>query len=166
MARQFKGSHIQKVDSKGRVSIPAAFRRVIEAEDPDCSDGREAQVVLTFGNPRSAFVEGYPMTAMQEVDNKIASMPRGSDPRRLLEWMFSGAAVQLTINEAGQVTLGPHVREKLNHASEVYFVASGDTFQLWSKDAFEKRKDSFMDLLASYPEDFDPLTLLDKPFGD
>lgn len=163
MARQFKGEYVQKVDSKGRVSVPAAFRRVIENEDPDCQDGRDAQIVLVYGNPRNDFVEGYTMSAMAEVDEKIAAMPRGSKNRRMLEWMFSGQAVQLTINDAGQVVLGPKIKDKLNLRSEAYFVASGDTFQLWNAQEFEKQKGSLDNHLDSFPDDFDPLTLLDVP---
>ncbi|MCK4861351.1 MAG: cell division/cell wall cluster transcriptional repressor MraZ, partial [Rhodobacteraceae bacterium] len=30
MARRFRGKSVHKVDAKGRVSIPASFRRVLE----------------------------------------------------------------------------------------------------------------------------------------
>ena len=35
MSEAFRGEFTQKVDGKARVSIPAAFRRVLEAGDPD-----------------------------------------------------------------------------------------------------------------------------------
>ena len=35
MAEAFRGEFNQKVDGKARVSIPAPFRRVLEAGDPD-----------------------------------------------------------------------------------------------------------------------------------
>ena len=39
MVRRFRGEGLNKVDSKGRVSIPALFRRVIEVCDPAWTDG-------------------------------------------------------------------------------------------------------------------------------
>ncbi len=36
MAESFRGEVNQKVDGKARVSIPAAFRRVLESGDPSC----------------------------------------------------------------------------------------------------------------------------------
>ena len=35
LGRRFRGEGLYKVDSKGRVSIPALFRRVIESCDPN-----------------------------------------------------------------------------------------------------------------------------------
>ena len=46
MARRFRGSEEVKVDAKGRVSIPARFRRVFEASDPDFEPGKRAQMVV------------------------------------------------------------------------------------------------------------------------
>ena len=37
--RRFRGEAENKVDNKGRVSIPAAFRRILEEGDPDWSSG-------------------------------------------------------------------------------------------------------------------------------
>ena len=35
MKRRFRGESVNKVDAKGRVSVPAAFRRALEEGDPD-----------------------------------------------------------------------------------------------------------------------------------
>ena len=35
MARRFRGESVHKVDNKGRVSIPAPFRRILEEGDPE-----------------------------------------------------------------------------------------------------------------------------------
>ena len=43
--RRFRGEGLNKVDSKGRVSIPALFRRVIESCDPGWTDGLQPELV-------------------------------------------------------------------------------------------------------------------------
>lgn len=162
MARRFRGEFTQKVDAKGRVSIPAAFRRVLELGDPDWDKGELPNFVLVYGDKRRDFIEGYTMESMDEVDEKISKMPRGSKERRALERMFSGQAVQLTANDAGQIVLSPKLREKIGLEAEAFFIASGDTFQIWKPDTYSGQVDAMDDWLEEYEDDFDPLTLLDQ----
>jgi len=105
VARRFRGESVHKVDAKGRVSIPAAFRRVLEECDPDWEEGHNPNLVLVYGDHRRKFIEGYSMTSMQEVDDKISQLPRGSRERRMLEQMFSGQAVQIQLDETGRLVL-------------------------------------------------------------
>ena len=46
MSRRFRGESIHKVDGKGRVSIPAAFRRVLEEHDPDYALGLNPNLII------------------------------------------------------------------------------------------------------------------------
>ncbi|MDG1769388.1 MAG: MraZ N-terminal domain containing protein, partial [Yoonia sp.] len=50
MVLSFTGEHIQKVDGKGRMSIPADFRRVLESQDPDWTDGLNPRMYLLYGD--------------------------------------------------------------------------------------------------------------------
>lgn len=162
VARRFRGEFTQKVDNKGRVSIPAAFRRVLELGDPDYPDNSQPQFVLVYGDHRRDFIEGYTMTSMEEVDDRISKLPRGSRDRRALERMFSGQAVQVQANDTGQIVLSPKLREKIGLGSEAFFIAAGDTFQIWNPDDYEKQAARMDDWLDEYDDDFDPLTLLDQ----
>jgi MraZ protein len=151
------------VDAKGRVSIPAAFRRVLEECDPDWYDGVNPNLVLVYGDERRKFIEGYSMTSMQEVDEKISQLRRGSRERRMLEMMFSGQAVQIQLDETGRLVLSPKLREKIGITNEAFFIASGDTFQIWAPDRYEAHQREISEWFDEYGEDFDPLTLLDPP---
>lgn len=161
MARRFRGESSHKVDSKGRVSIPAPFRRVLEEADPDWTDGLNPNLVLVYGGKTRNFIEGYTMASMAEVDDKIAALPRGSKRRRALEHMFSGQSVQVQVDETGRLVLAKKLRDKIGITDEAVFVASGDTFQIWEPGAYDDHSASLEDWIDQEDEDFDPLILLD-----
>lgn len=161
MARRFRGESIHKVDAKGRVSIPAAFRRVLEEGDLEWTDGLLPNLVLVYGGKTRNFLEGYTMASMDEVDERIAQLPRGSKERRLLEHMFSGQSVQMQIDPTGRLVLSQKLRDKIGITNEAFFIASGDTFQIWEPSAYEAHAAKMEDWYADENEDLDPLTLLD-----
>src|SRR5690606_6673285 len=98
VARRFRGSDTFKVDAKGRVSIPAPFRRVIEASDPDWREGLRANIVIVYGNDRQNWLEVYTMRAIEEIDEQIEDMQRGSPERLMLEERMYGQSVETQID--------------------------------------------------------------------
>lgn len=166
MVRRFRGEFHQKVDTKGRVSIPASFRRVLENGDPNWSEGKAPEIVIVYGDHRRSYLECYTMDAAAEVDAKIADMPRGTMERRMLERLFNGQSLQTSIDETGRIVLPAKLRSKIDIADEAYFIATGDTFQIWKTDTFEAEEQAKTEAwLDEFPDDFDPLTLLDKSGG-
>lgn len=164
MAQRFRGEFHQKVDDKGRVSIPAQFRRVLQSGDPDWADGKRPEFVIVYGNANRRYLECYTMDAIAEVDDKIAAMPRGSVERRMLERLFNGQSQQTNVDETGRIVLPQKLREKIGLDAEAFFIATGDTFQLWKPETYAAEEDAKTQAwLKDYPEDFDPLTLLDQP---
>ena len=170
MARRFRGQHLQKVDAKGRVSVPARFRRVLEAGDPDWraavaegqSDARP-QFVIVYGDESQKYLECYSIEAIEEVDELIEEMPRGSEARLALEDLYHEHSQEAEIDPDGRVTLGQELREKIGLAPKqtALFTGAGDTFKIWNPDTYETeqraRKRAF---LARQPEGFDPRALL------
>jgi MraZ protein len=65
VARRFRGSDTFKVDAKGRVSIPAPFRRVIEASDPNWREGLRPNIVIVFGGKNQNWLEVYTIKAIE-----------------------------------------------------------------------------------------------------
>lgn len=161
MARRFRGESVHKVDAKGRVSIPAAFRRVLEEGDPEWAQGLNPNTVLVYGGKARDFIEGYSMTSMADVDDRISALPRGSKNRRALEHMFSGQSVQLQVDDTGRLVLTPKLRDKLGITKDAVFVATGDTFQIWEPEAYDAHAAQLENWLDVDDEEFDPLILLD-----
>jgi MraZ protein len=150
------------VDGKGRVSIPAAFRRVLEDNDPDWKEGLNPNLVLVYGDPRRNFLEGYTMTAIAEVDDKISRLPRGSKSRRFLEKLFNGQSMPMQVDDTGRLVLPQKLRDKIGLGEEAFFIATGDTFQIWEPSAYAAHEAEMQTWFDDQDEDFDPLSLLDQ----
>jgi MraZ protein len=161
VARRFRGEFHQKVDSKGRVSIPALFRRVIEAADPDWTDGQRPNLVIVYGDHRRKYLECYTIEAIDEVDRQIDALPRGSMERRMLERLFHGQSHPTQVDEDGRIVLPQRLREKIGLQGEAFFIASGDRFHIWKPETYEAEEVARTEAwLEEFPEDFDPLSLL------
>jgi MraZ protein len=161
VARRFRGEGLHKVDSKGRVSIPALFRRVIEACDPNWKEGLPPELVIVYGDSRKKYLECYTIEAIEEVDQKIGALPRGSIGRKTLERLFHGQSFPTSIDETGRLVLPAKLRQKIDISSEAYFIAAGDTFQIWNPETYEQDQAQTENWLNELPQDFDPLSFLD-----
>ncbi len=166
MVRRFRGEGLHKVDAKGRVSIPAHFRRVLEANDPSWTEGLNPELVIVYGDHRRKYLECYTVKAIEEVDDKIEALPRGSWERSMLARLFSAQSIHTNVDETGRLVLPAKLRDKIGLSGEALFLAAGDTFQIWKPETYEEeevaRTEAWLDKL---PDDVDPLVFLDGPAG-
>jgi MraZ protein len=144
MAEAFRGEVNQKVDGKARVSIPAAFRRVLEAGDPSFPETPRPKLVMVYGDERRKFVECYSIHEMRRVEGLIARLPKGAPRRRFLERNLITLSVTVEVDEDGRIVLPQKVRDKIGLTSEqlaegaeATFAGALETFQLWSRPAYE-----------------------------
>ncbi|MFK7879082.1 division/cell wall cluster transcriptional repressor MraZ [Roseobacter sp.] len=167
MNRRFRGESHHKVDAKGRVSIPASYRRVIEAADPNWTSGEAPELVIVYGDHRRKFLECYTMKAINEVDDQIDALPRGSRERKILQTLFQGQSFPTSVDETGRLVLPVKLRQKIDLKGEAFFLAAGDTFQIWKPETYAEEEvaktEAFLD---EQDEDFDPLTLLKAKKGE
>ena len=162
VSRRFRGESHHKVDTKGRVSIPASFRRVIERSDPNWKEGLPPELVIVYGDHRRNYLECYTMEAIEEVDAKIDALPRGSMQRKMLQRLFHGQSFPTTIDETGRLVLPAKLRSKIELDKEAFFIAAGDTFQIWKTETYEAEELARTEeWLEELPDDFDPLEFLD-----
>ena len=163
VSRRFRGESHHKVDTKGRVSIPASFRRVLEAGDPNWKSGETPELVIVYGDQRRNYLECYTIEAIEEVDAKIDRMPRGSVQRKALQRLIHGQSFPTTVDETGRLVLPAKLRGKIDLEAEAFFIAAGDTFQIWKPETYETEEEAWADEL---PDDVDPLTYLDGDQGE
>ncbi len=161
MARRFRGSDTFKVDAKGRVSIPAPFRRVIEASDPDWKEGLRPNIVIVYGPESQDWLDVYSMEAVHEMDAQIALMQRGSPERLMMEELVYGQSFEAQIDDDGRLTIPQKYRDRIGLKSEAFFISAGDYFRIWNPETYESKAARLSARLASqFDEDFDPRSLL------
>ncbi|WP_425052320.1 division/cell wall cluster transcriptional repressor MraZ [Psychromarinibacter sp. S121] len=163
MARRFRGEYTQKVDGKGRVSIPSRYRRVIESGDPDWVDGKAPEFIIVYGDETRNYLECYTVTAMDELEEQIEDMDLGTDERDVMETIYSGHSLETTVDETGRIVLPKKLRDKIGLDDEAYFIAKGNNFQIWKPQTYEETKKSRTEAwLKDQPENFDPRVLLSR----
>lgn len=163
MAKWFRGESTNKVDGKGRVSIPAPFRRVIEDGDPEWTSGLQANFVIVYGRPGKKCLECYTMNGIEEIDQKIARLPRFSKKREAFHRLFHTQSVPATLDETGRIVLTGKLREMTGISDEAVFAGMGDFFQVWEEGAYQADQASLMAAIdEELGEDGDLFALLDE----
>jgi MraZ protein len=160
----FTGEHTQKVDGKGRMSIPADFRRVLETGDPDWTPGLSPRMYLLYGDHLKNELHGYTVDEFSAVIAQINAMPRGSAAKKKLSHLYIGQSIRLDVDKDGRTVMPIRQREKLGlKDGELYFRGVGDHFEIWKAETFtEEVSDSLKGWLNEQVEGFDPLSLLEE----
>ncbi len=162
MARRFRGESVHKVDGKGRVSIPAPFRRVLEEGDPDWVAGAQPNLVIVYGLPGSKCLEGYSMRSIEEVDDMVSALPRFSKDRVALERILNTQSIYAQVDENGRMVLPQKLRQMIGVTAEATFAGMGDKFQIWEPSAYAADMAGLGAWLEGQDEANSPFALLDK----
>lgn len=137
MARRFRGKSVHKVDAKGRVSIPASFRRVLEEGDPDWRSGENPQLVIVHGSKDGQCLEGYSIKSMDQVDDLIEDLPHFSPEREYFETILGTNSDYASVDENGRMVLSAALRKMISVTKDAVFVGKGNRFQIWEPSAYE-----------------------------
>jgi MraZ protein len=162
VARRFRGESVHKVDAKGRVSIPAPFRRVLEEGDPDWKPEQNPNLVVVYGRPGRKCLECFTIRAMEEIDDMISALPRFGRDREKLERLLNTRSTYAQVDENGRMVLGAKLREMIGLMDEATFAGMGDKFQIWEPEAFAADQAQLEEELAQDGAEHDPFALLDR----
>ena len=132
--RRFTSRYDFKIDSKGRVSIPSAFRMLLERDGP-------AAVYLMF-NPRDGAIDGYSDQFMRDIEERIAALPHNDEDRDALEEMYFANSLETRIDSDGRIILSKELIKEAGIDSQVTFVGLGSRFQIWEPQAYKQKKES------------------------
>lgn len=124
----FWSTYTNKVDRKGRVSIPAAFRPHLI--------GPDFQGVMVFPAFRSPALECRSAVQMEELAKTVDALPEFSAERDALAAAIFGAATPLSFDPEGRIVLPKQLAEHANITTEAAFVGMGKSFQIWEPTAF------------------------------
>lgn len=117
-----------RLDGKGRVSIPAPFRAVLEM------DGYPGLFVHPALEVPALEAGGNRL--LGEIDGLIARYPPYSDGRDLIATALLGAAEILKLDPEGRVVLPERFKALAGITGEIVFVGLGDKFRMWEPNRF------------------------------
>jgi MraZ protein len=160
VAEAFRGEVYQKVDAKARVSIPAAFRAILQADDP--TSNQRPRLYMVYGGKARTFVECYSKAGADRLAEAIEAMEIGSRDRTRAERDLISRSVMVEIDGEGRIVLPPQVREKIGFqgddlaGGEVAFAGFTNRFRLYRREVYEA------ELAEDDDDDIDPLTLVGR----
>ncbi len=148
----FNGRFDHSIDDKGRVSIPARFREVLQR------DGHDRLYITNSIFTTERCLVLYPPNQWDELIKRIRQQ-RAFDPKiQTFETFFVGGAHDLQVDKAGRVLIPPRLREWAGLGREVTLSARNDHFQLWDRLVLERVLKAAEEKLKD-PEFFEKLNL-------
>lgn len=135
---RFVSTFTNKVDAKGRVSIPAAFRAVLERDG--YKSGGSAGIYCYPSLDAPALDAGGERLA-QKIDGLLAGLQDYSDERDELSVALYGDVQVLSLDADGRIVLPEALRAHAGIDGQVTFVGLGDKFQMWEPGRFAERRE-------------------------
>ena len=135
---RFVSTFTNKIDAKGRVSIPASFRAVLERDG--YSQGSLGGIYCYPAIDAPALDAGGERLA-KKIDGLLSGLPDYSDERDELSVALYGDVQVLGIDGDGRIVLPESLRRHAGLEDLVTFVGLGDKFQIWAPGAFEERRE-------------------------
>ncbi len=125
-----RGNALAKVDEKGRLKLPAAFRAVIEPKY-----GTEFFVTSLKGDS----VRIYPMEVWTRIEERLAHAS-SFDPAVIRFKNAVNYYGQSAVMDAqGRLLIHPLLREKAGTSGDVAVLGQQDFLEVWNRSAFESR---------------------------
>ncbi len=134
---RFVSTFTNRIDAKGRVSIPAPFRAVLERDRYAAGSGLGIYCYPSLDAP--ALDAGGERLA-QKIDALLAGLPDYSDERDELSVALYGDVQVLAIDQDGRIVLPEKLRVHAGIGAEIAFVGLGEKFQMWEPARFEERR--------------------------
>ena len=128
----FLSTYENKIDKKGRVSVPASFRSYLS------SLGFNGVVCYPSFNNQS--IEAWPQDRIEKISNTIDSLNPFEEKRDFFATSILSESINLQFDSEGRITLTPRLLKHAKIKNSMLFVGHGKTFQIWEPMIFEKFK--------------------------
>lgn len=125
----FFGEYQHSIDPKGRVAIPAKFRRTLE-------NG----MIVTRGFDSCLFV--YPKEEWLKQAHKISELPIGQANARAFHRFMVGGATDAEYDTQGRVLIGDHLRSYAGLKEKVVIVGLNDRIEIWDETKWHEYRSS------------------------
>ena len=128
----FLSTYVNRLDKKGRVSVPASFRSYLS------NLGYNGVICYPSFNNQS--IEAWPQDRIEKISNSIDSLNPFEEKRDFFATSILSESINLQFDSEGRILLTPKLLKHAKIKSSMVFVGQGKTFQIWEPEIFEKFK--------------------------
>ena len=128
----FLSSYENKIDKKGRVSVPATFRSYLSTKK---NDG-----FVAYPSFNHAALEGCTKDRIEKLSSTIDSLNPFEEKRDYFATSILAESINLQFDSEGRISLTSKLLKHAKIKNSMLFVGQGQTFQIWEPTAFEKFK--------------------------
>lgn len=124
----FLSTFINKIDAKGRISLPAQFRNALNNQD--------FSSIVVYESFINNCIEGCDIERIKKLSESIDNLDPFSEERDAFATTILGSAIQLTIDVDGRIILPENLINKTQINKQALFVGKGPTFEIWNPEKF------------------------------
>ncbi len=139
--KAFIGTFVNKIDAKGRISVPAPFRMVVQA--------RGLAGVALYPSLTDACIEGC---GLDRIETLAESLPDDALPgvrQDAIAHLIIGTARETPFDGGGRIVLPEDFMAKAGLTDKGAFVGKGRVFQIWEPAALEEAQSAMMKRLIA-----------------
>ena len=129
----FISTYENKLDKKGRVSVPATFRSHLS--------NLGYNSVVCYPSFTNSSIEFCPQDRLEKIIETIDNLNPFEENRDIFSTSILGNSFQLNFDTEGRITLADKLLVHSGIKDRVLFVGQGKTFQMWEPTAFKKFSD-------------------------
>jgi MraZ protein len=128
---KFLGNTDAKADTKGRVFVPAAFRKILQSSG-------SSRLVMRKDIFKDCLVL-YPENAWNETLEVLRSRLNcwNEEQQNIFRQFVSDAEI-LEMDASGRMLISRRYQQMTGISSEIRFIGMGDTIEVWAKSKLEK----------------------------
>ena len=126
----FLSTYENKLDKKGRVSVPASFRGFLS------NMGYNGIVCFPSFNNQS--IEAWPQDRIEKISNAIDTLNPFEDKKDYFATSILSESINLQFDSEGRIALTKKLLKHSKIRNSILFVGQGKTFQIWEPTSFEK----------------------------
>ena len=128
----FLSSYENRLDKKGRVSVPASYRSYLS--------NLVYNGVICYPSFNNHSIEAWPQDRIEKISNTIDSLNPFEEKRDFFATSILSESENLQFDTEGRVSLSEKLLNHANIKTNILFVGLGKTFQIWEQKNFEKFK--------------------------
>ncbi len=123
----FLGSYLHQLDEKGRIALPAAFRRVT---------GEESLVLIHSEDPALVL---YPSEAWAEVEVELRQLMKRQSEARSAVLSLLAIATEVIPDKQGRILIPERMQHAAKLEGQALVVGVIEKIELWNPQLFEER---------------------------